>query len=153
MADEGGLSRVERAARATRDRFRSEAEEYLRPHLQPDEKIVAILAKALTTPVYPLVGLIQFLWMRAYTVVVTNRRVIFLRLGLSKSQPRAVEGEFPREQVHVREWRPKTSRVTGTGLAVLVLDRAGEPFKLRPDPYAGGEELVEALGGVAQRTG
>ncbi len=153
MADKGGLSRVERAARAARERFRSEAEEYLRPHLQPGERIVAMLAKATTMAVYPFVGLIQLFWMRAYTVVVTDRRVIFLRLGLSKWQPRAIEGEFPREQVHVREWLPKTSRVTGTGLAVLVLDRAGEPLKLRPDPYAGGEELVEALGGVTQRTG
>lgn len=147
MSEEQGPGRGERRARETMARFRAEAEEYVGPQLQADEKIVAVLLKAMTRPIYPLIGLFGLIGLRAYAVVVTDRRVLFVRLGLSKWEPRALEDAFARDQVRVVEWRP-TSRISGTGLALLVLDRAGQPFKLRPEPNSGADELVDALGGV-----
>jgi hypothetical protein len=142
MSEERGSGRTERRARETQARFRSEAEEYVRPQLQTGETIVAVLVRALTRPVYPLIFAL-LLPARPYSVVVTDRRVLFLRLGMSKYEPR-VEDVFDRDQIRVVESRPPT-RMWGVGL--IVFDRAGKPFKLRPGPHSGADELVEALGG------
>jgi hypothetical protein len=121
-------------------------EEYVKPQLQPDEQILAVLARSQTRPILPLIGLIQLIGLRYYSVVATNRRVFFVRLGGS-GKPRSIEDVFDRSQVRVLEWR-QTSRVTGSGMPLLVFDRSGQRFTLRPQ-VLGGEELVAALGGIA----
>jgi len=147
MPEQDGPGRLERRVQETVARRRAQVEEYVRPHLEPDEQIVAVLVRAQTRPIMPLIGLIQLIGLRYYSVVATNRRVLFVRLS-GTGKPRAIEDTFEREKVRVLVWR-RTSRVTGSGMPLLVLDRAGQRFTLRPNlSHNGGDELVGVLGGA-----
>jgi hypothetical protein len=147
MPGENGRGRVERRVQEVTARRRANVEDYVRPQLQPDEQIAAVLVRAQNRPIIPLIGLIQLFFLRYYSVVVTSRRVLFVRLGAA-GRPRAIEDVFDREQVRVLEWR-RTSRVTGSGMPLLVLERAGQRFTLRPNlSHSGGDEVVAELGGA-----
>jgi len=51
MPEQDGPGRLERRVQGTVARRRAQVEEYVRPHLQPDEQIVAVLVRA-----YPSLG-------------------------------------------------------------------------------------------------
>lgn len=117
------------------------------PALESGEQIVAVVGQAQTGPTpwfFLLTWLIAF-WIRYWGLVLTDRRLIFVKCSSFTGGPRSVDHSVPRDQVRVLEYKPP--KVWGK----LVLQTGSETLKVnvhrisRDDVNA----LVQALGGVA----
>lgn len=133
------------------ERRRAKVEEFVTPQLEPGEKIDAILSFSQTgpSPWFAALTYLIFFWIRPYAVVVTDRRVIFVRRSLWTNRVKGIDGTAPRNEVTVAEYRPP--KVWGK----LVLNRPVGLIKLNVHRM-NREELdtfVPALGGSAASTG
>ena len=142
----------ERKAREIIGRSQAQAEEFVRPELEEGEDIAAVLVNASNKDAArtaPLGVAANLVGLRVFTVVVTNRRVLFVRVGGMKGEPRAIEQAVPRDQVRVVEYQhPKRGMRANPR---LVLEVAGHQFVLAPPTnYNGAQEVHDAL--TAPRT-
>lgn len=70
--------------------------------------------------------------LRAYAVVVTDRRVLLIRRGKTRpGRPQRVDVSVARDTVRLLEWRP------GTPYSTLVIEADGRRFRLTThSPFA-----------------
>lgn len=125
--------------------------DFVAPQLEPGEQVEAILRASQTGPspwlwsllLGPLLGVLYGI--RHYAVTVTDRRVLFVRLGGWVGGPKAVEEAYPRTAVKVKDFKP------GTVYGVLRLTRPSGELKLNFHRVArgGAEDVVRALGAAA----
>jgi hypothetical protein len=118
----------------------------VQPELEAGEQIVATIGQSQTgpTPWFFLITYFIIFWIRYWALVLTDRRVIFVKCSTWTGGPRAVDHSVPRDQVKVLEFR------TGTVWSKLTLQAGPETLKLnvprisRDDATA----FVQALGGA-----
>jgi hypothetical protein len=128
------------------ERRRQQVREFAGSYLESGERIVAVLPNGQTG--WPYLGVINLLWVRCFAVVVTDRRVLFVRCSVSAGTLQSFEASVPRDSVRVLEWQ--------TGLwSKLVIARPdqSDPFKLNVTRTyrTDGAEVVAALGGAASQ--
>jgi hypothetical protein len=117
---------------------------FVAPHLGEGEQVTAVMPTGQTgpSPWFALLTYLIFFWIRMYAIVVTDRRVVFVRCSIWTCGPRRVEDTPPRGDVSVLEWTP------GALWGKLVLDRKGQALKLNVHRAfrAGADAVVAALG-------
>jgi hypothetical protein len=89
------------------DRRRKQVLDAVQPHLEPGEEVHANLPSSQTGPspwFYAITYLIAF-WIRQLGVVVTNKRVFFVKRGTFTNQVKGVEAVFALDDVHVVDWK------------------------------------------------
>jgi hypothetical protein len=127
------------------DRRGQQMVDIVQPLLESGEEIHANLPSCQTGPspwFYALTYLIAF-WIRQLGVVVTNKRVFFVKRGRFTNMVKGVDAVIPLDDVYVTDW--KSSRLWST----LRLERPGGVLKLnvhrmhRDDA----EQLVHVLAG------
>jgi hypothetical protein len=129
------------------ERRRAKVEEFVTPQLEPGEKIDAILSWSQTgpSPWFAALTYLIFFWIRPYAVVVTDRRVLFIRRSFWTNRVKNIESTVPRNEVTVAAYKPPP-----TLWGKLVLNRPGGQLKLNVHRM-NREELdtfVPALGGA-----
>ena len=90
------------------DRRREQVAAAVGPQLEPGEEILANLPSCQTGPspwFYAVTYLIAFS-IRQLGVVVTDRRVFFVKRGTFTNSVKGVEAVDPRDAVEVTEWKP-----------------------------------------------
>jgi hypothetical protein len=89
------------------DRRRQQVVDAVQPQLEQGEEIHANLPSSQTGPspwFYALTYLIAF-WIRQLGVVVTNKRVFFVKRSALTNKVKGVEEVLPLDQVHVTDWK------------------------------------------------
>lgn len=118
--------------------------EFVAPSLEAGEHVQVVLPHGQTgpTPWFFLLTYLTLFWIRYVAIVVTDRRVLFVKRGTLSGRLQGVEATFDRGAVGVGEWRP------GALWSVLRLERPDGPLKLNVHRMhrADAEELVAALG-------
>ena len=108
------------------DRRREQVAAAVAPQLEPGEEILANLPSCQTGPspwMYAVTYLIAFS-IRQLGVVVTDRRVFFVKRGTFTNSVKGIEAVLDRDAVQVTEWKP-------AGLwSTLRLQRPGGMLKL-----------------------
>jgi hypothetical protein len=93
-----------------RAKIKEQMEGTVRPYLEPGEQIVAE-GMTLKGPnpwlVSGLLGLIGWMFMAYYYLVVTDRRVLYVRASTWTQRPKAVEAAEPRGSVAITSDEPK----------------------------------------------
>ncbi len=89
------------------DRRRQQMVDAVQPQLEQGEEIHANLPSTQTGPspwFYALTYLIAFV-IRQLGVVVTNKRVFFVKRGVFTNKVKGIEAIFPLDDVHVTDWK------------------------------------------------
>ena len=129
------------------DKVGQRVADFVKPQLEAGEEVNAVLNSGQTgLPAWlamNLVGMLMFFMVRYYAVVVTDRRVLVLRLGGLSGAPKAIEEAYPRSAVKVHDY--KAPRLYG----VLSLERptAGLlKLQLIRQSREGADAVAQALG-------
>jgi hypothetical protein len=123
----------------------------VQPQLEPGEQVQATLGFAQTGPspwFYALTYLIIF-WIKVLGIVVTDKRVFFVKRSVMTNRVKSVDHVVPRDQVRVVEWSDKAL------WSKLRLQEPNGELKLNVHRIhrAEAEQIVAALSGqVTQQT-
>ena len=127
------------------DNRRNKVNAIAQPQLEPGEQIVATIGQSQTGPTpwfFLLTWLIAF-WIRYWGLVLTDRRLVFVKCSSFTGGPRSVDHSVPRDQVKVLEY--KRPGVWGK----LVLQTGPETLKINVHRISrdDADAFVQALGG------
>lgn len=128
------------------DRRYRKVEEFITPQLEAGERVDTILSYCQTgpSPWFTALTVLIIFWIRPYAIVVTDRRVIFIRRSALTNRVKGIESIAARHEVTVAVYHVPIL------WGKLVLNRPGGPLKLHVHRMhlEDLETFVPALGGV-----